>query len=427
MAQQPSKLPPIFGPMEIPAEEDATPADGLTLEQAIARLIAKNHELRNKFYEIPQARADVLTASLRANPLWFAGASALPYGQYSAQRPGQPSYGGTLIYPFDVSHKRVSRTEVAQWEVRVLEAQYQDAVRQEIELLHAAWLDVLAARETMRYAQASKAGLEHLARLGKTQIEGQAISRSDYDRILIQFESAQIAVEQANAELRLANHRLGLLLDYAPAEADEIRLNSKLRSVAPPLPAREELITQAIARRPDINAYRLGVQRAEADVRLAEAEKTADVFALYSPYNYQDNRPTGTQSVSNWSLAFFGSVPLFNRNQGNIQRAQLNVSQTRSELSTVEHHITVEVGDALDEYQAAQEAMLRIERTILPRSMRIRAASIRLLESGESSALDFLNVQREHSEVVRQYRDALIRRRRAMLRVNTAVGQRILP
>jgi hypothetical protein len=30
-------------------------------------------------------------------------------------------------------------------------------------------------------------------------------------------------------------------------------------------------------------------------------------------------------------------------------------------------------------------------------------------------------------EVVRQYRDTLIRHRRSMLRLNTAVGQRILP
>jgi cobalt-zinc-cadmium efflux system outer membrane protein len=300
-------------------------------------------------------------------------------------------------------------------------------VRQEIELLHAAWTDVLAARETLRYATASQAGLGRLSQLGETQIQGKAISRPDFDRIVIQTESAAIAVEQANAELRLAKHRLGLLLDYAPQESDGITINSKLRVVSLPLPPREELISIARTNRPDIMAYRLGVERAASDVRLAEAEKTADVFALYTPYNYQNNHPIGDGSVSNWSLALFGTVPLFNRNQGNIRRAQLNVQQTRSELATLEHHTVVEVGDALDEYNAAQEAVLRIERTILPRSMRIRDASLNLLQQGEASALDYLNVQREHTEVIRQYRDALIRRRRAMLHLNTVVGQRILP
>ena len=425
--QSPMALPPIYGPLELPKEEDDGPPDGLTLEQAITLLVSRNHELRNKYYEIPQARADVLTASLRANPLWFGGASSLPYAQYSPQRQGQPEYGGTVIYPFDVSHKRQARTAVAEWEVRVLEAQYQDAVRQQVEVLHGAWLDVLSARETLRYAQASRKGLERLQHLGETQIQGKAISRPDFDRIVIQAESAAIAVDQANAELRLAKHHLGLLLDYAPDESDEINIYSKLRVMSLPLPPREDLIGIAHSRRPDLIAYRLGVQRAISDVRLAEAEKTGDVFALYTPYNYQDNHAIGSGSVSNWSLALFGTAPIFNRNQGNIRRAQLNVQQTRSELQTLEHHANVEVGDALDEYNAAHEAVLRIERTILPRSMRIRDASVNLLQQGEISALDYLNMQREHSEVIRQYRDALIRRRRAMLRLNTAVGERILP
>ncbi len=71
--------------------------------------------------------------------------------------------------------------------------------------------------------------------------------------------------------------------------------------------------------------------------------------------------------------------------------------------------------------------MQRIERTILPRSRRIRDASVNLLRQGEISALDYLNAQREYNEVVRQYRDSLIRHRRAMLKLNTMVGARILP
>ena len=47
---------------------DEGPPDGLTLDQAIELLVQQNLDLRAKYLEIPQARADVLTASLRANP-----------------------------------------------------------------------------------------------------------------------------------------------------------------------------------------------------------------------------------------------------------------------------------------------------------------------------------------------------------------------
>lgn len=425
--QAPPIQAPLYGSLELPETSYEGPENGLTLDAAINRLIEKNHELRSKYYEIPQARADVLTASLRANPMLFGTAGGLPYGSYSTQRPGNASYGATVIYPVDIGRKRIARTDVAQHAEKVIEAQYQDAVRMQIETLHAAYVDALAARETVRYAVASRDGLVQVLKLGETQFQGKAISRPDYDRIAIQAESAEIGVEQAAATVKQANYMLGLLLDYKPEESGDIQLRAGLRSADVVPPPREKLLELAHEHRPDLNAYRLGVQRAQADVRLAQAEKHTDLFVLYTPYQLQDNHPLGTQNSSSWSLALFGSVPLFNRNQGNIRRAETNVAQTRSELEVINHHLEVEVDQSLAEYQASLDAVQRIERTILPRSRRIRDASLNLLRQGESSALDYLNAQREYNDVVRQYRDALIRHRRATLRLNTAIGMRLLP
>jgi cobalt-zinc-cadmium efflux system outer membrane protein len=151
------------------------------------------------------------------------------------------------------------------------------------------------------------------------------------------------------------------------------------------------------------------------------------VFVLYSPYELRNNAPTGGQNATSWSMAAFGSIPLFNRNQGNIRRAQLNVSQTRIELAGLEQQINEEVHSAYSEYMASRDTVNRIEESILPRSRRIRDGSLRLLEHGETSAIDYLTAQREYNDIVRQYRDALVRHRRSMLRLNTAVGRRIFP
>ena len=53
--------------------------------------------------------------------------------------------------------------------------------------------------------------------------------------------------------------------------------------------------------------------------------------------------------------------------------------------------------------------------------------NIALYTQGQENIVTYLNAQRDYNEVVRQYRDTLIRHRRSMLRLNTAVGQRILP
>ena len=48
-----------------------------------------------------------------------------------------------------------------------------------------------------------------------------------------------------------------------------------------------------LSSRPDLNANRLGLTRAHADVKLARANRFSDVYLLYQPYTLQNNSPFG--------------------------------------------------------------------------------------------------------------------------------------
>src|SRR4029079_15855039 len=122
---------PIYGTLSLPGQVDEEgPADGLTLDTPIDRMLKENLDLRSKFFEIPQAQADILSAGLRANPIFYADGQLVPYGQYTRDRPGgQQQYDINISYPFDLSHKRKARIVAATSARRVLEAQFQDAVR----------------------------------------------------------------------------------------------------------------------------------------------------------------------------------------------------------------------------------------------------------------------------------------------------------
>ena len=82
-----------------------------------------------------------------------------------------------------------------------------------------------------------------------------------------------------------------------------------------------------MAERPDVVSFRLGIQRAEADVRLAKANAFSDVYVLWQPYTFQDNTPYGLKSQYSWALGVTVPLPIYNRNQGGIERAKLNVTQ----------------------------------------------------------------------------------------------------
>ena len=63
--------------------------------------------------------------------------------------------------------------------------------------------------------------------------------------------------------------------------------------------------------------------------RLARANRFADAYLLYQPFTYQNNAPFGTQSATSWALGITVPLPVYNRNQGNIERARINIHQSR--------------------------------------------------------------------------------------------------
>jgi cobalt-zinc-cadmium efflux system outer membrane protein len=420
---------PAYGPLALPTKpEEEGPPDGLTLDMAIERLVRENLALRARFFELPQAEADILTASLRANPLFYADSQLIPYGQYTAQRPGgQTQYDINVTWPLDVTHKRRARTAVAQRAKRVLEAQYQDAVRLQIDNLYTAYTDVLAARETIRFANAARAGLAFLKDRTQKLYEKGTRTQADVGRIVALFEAAEVEVMDSEEALRTSLRNMGVLLNIPPAEAENLQLRGAISDTAPPPPPVEELIRMALEYRPDVVAFRLGIKRAEGEVRLAEANRMSDVYVLYQPYTFQNNAPTGLKSARSWALGVTVPLPLFNRNQGNIQRARVNVHQTHVELAEREQQAVNEVRRAFREYTLTRTAVDRIEKRLMPSATRAAEDAYRLYIQGEEEAIVYLNAQREFIEAARQYRDMLVRHRRSMLSLNTAVGQRLLP
>jgi outer membrane protein, heavy metal efflux system len=200
-----------------------------------------------------------------------------------------------------------------------------------------------------------------------------------------------------------------------------------VRVATPTLPPAEELVQTALALRPDLVAYRLGVGRAQSEVKLAHANRLSDVYLLAQPYTFQDNSPFGQKSSHSWALGVTIPLPIYNRNQGNIERARLNVGQTQAELASLEQQVVAEVRKASEQYAVSRSSVESIERDLLPAAEQVLETASRLYKSGEADVVVYLNAQRDYNEVVRQYRDTLIRHRRSTLRLNTAVGQRVLP
>jgi cobalt-zinc-cadmium efflux system outer membrane protein len=416
---------PLFGTLSVPSGPDEEgPGDGLTVDLAIERLIRDNLDLRAKAHEIPKSQADILTAGLRGNPLLFFDAQRVPYGSNGGGR-GTSVQNGTeydinINHPLDLNGKRRARINVASRASRVLEAQYQDAVRVEIDNLYTAFVNVLGERETVRYAEASVAGLRRVLDTTRAQLESKTITEADYLQVKGQLNASELGLMDARELLHDAKQSLCVLLNIRTDEADRLEIRGTIHDRLPPPPPVDELIRVALSFRPDLVAFRLGIARAQADVGLAERNRFQDVYLLAQPYTFE-------AGVTSWALGATVPLPVYNRNQGNIQRAKTNVSQVQTELCALEQRVIAEVRKAGREYGLTRVTVSRIESELLPDARRVRDTGYRQFTLGEVDAIAYLNAQRAYNDIVRQYRDTLVRHRRSMLRLNTVVGQRLLP
>ena len=194
-----------------------------------------------------------------------------------------------------------------------------------------------------------------------------------------------------------------------------------------PMP-RQELIKKALEKRPDLLAWKYGVRRAEADLKLAKANGYPDVFVLYQPYTFQNNTYLGVPSAYSWTLGLTASIPLYNRNQGNVTRAKINIHQSAIQVASAERGGRERrLERCAGAQNKARAAVAQFRNEILPPAKEVRDTAAKRMLGGEISMDDYLDAQQDYNEYVRAYLDALIRHRNAILDLNTAVGERLLP
>jgi outer membrane protein, heavy metal efflux system len=286
---------------------------------------------------------------------------------------------------------------------------------------------VLEAQETVRLARQGVTELQKEP--GRAQAPGVRAGQTEANlrRHRIQRESAEIALMEAEEELRTDRRNLGVLLAIPALEAEQLEVRGLLREPAAAPVGGAALARLALVSRPDLVAYRLGLGRADADVRLALANRYQDIFLVYQPYTFQDDRPLQAKSAHSWGVGVSVPLPVFNRNQGNIQRARLNVAQSQAELGAVEDQVVAEVRQSERALATTRAAVDRMERSLLPSAKEAHDVANKQYLAGEVDEQAFLLAEQDYDRVIRQYRDMLVRHRRSMLKLNTAVGQRILP
>ncbi len=402
------------------ANAQTAPVDQtVTLDEAIQEALAKNLDLAAERVNISVAEAREITARLRPNPvLTVAGQTLNILGAtYSPNTPLGPNQLNVHTdFPIERGHKREERVAVAREEKSLAEVGVREVMRQVILSVQNAFVDVQQARESLKLAQENLRSLEGVVTINEARLKSGDLAVVELDRSRVAAFQYRAAVQQAQLQLDQARTQLQLLMGRRTRSPDfdvsgEIRRDAV---IDPPA----EIARLALMRRPDYLADQQTQARSRADLRLQLANGKVD-YTIGTEFTRQS-----AWGVSGNSVGVYFSMPLriFNKNQGEIARAQREIDLAGARAVARETSIQTEVERAYRQYTVSKQLLASVESEMLSKARSVRDTTEYSYRRGEASLVEFLDAQRAFNDATQTFNEARANYARSMYLIDAVSG-----
>jgi outer membrane protein, heavy metal efflux system len=159
---------------------------------------------------------------------------------------------------------------------------------------------------------------------------------------------------------------------------------------------------------PAVKIAELSVARAEATVNRARREPIPDLQIRGGLQQNRElmepsGRPVGLQGFAEVGVR----IPLFNRNQGNVQAAQAQVERARNETQRVQLLLRERVAPTIQNYLTAQTAVDRYRNQMIPRAQKAYTLYLQKYNNMAAAYPQVLIAQRTFFQLRTDYVNAL--------------------
>jgi len=393
----------------------------VSLDDAIRLALQHNHALQALRSTIQQSLAEEITANLRPNPTLGFDAQFLPIfqpNQLTADYLDQSAqFDAGIGYLFERGRKRQHRLQAAKDQTAVVRSLVSDNERQLVFNVSQQFVDVLLAESTLDFAQQDLDSFQKTVDISKERFRVGDISEGDFLKIklqLLQFQSdvsaAKLAKLQSLAALRQLlgfetvpdDYDVQGALDYQPVRADLAGLKNA-----------------AAINRPDLRAAQQAVTAAESQYALQKANGKMDITGTFD-YSH-------TAGASSGSFFYNMPLPIFNRNQGEIARAQYAITQAQQQASETTQQVSTDVVTAFANLRTNDQIIQLYQGGYVDQAKQSRDISEYAYRKGAASLLDYLDAERTYRANQLAYRQALASYMLALEQMRQAVGTRNLP
>lgn len=395
----------------------------MLLDQVIEEAVSRNLRLLAERFNLSIGEARIVQARLRPNPVLSLGGNYLDIlgsrFNPSTNAAGPTEVNARVDYILERANKRQERIAVAEASKAVSQLELLNSTRNLILNVTSGFTDLLLAKENAALARASLEAFNQIVTVNRTRVNAGDLARVE----LVRSEVAQLQfanqVRQAESKVRLARNRLQALMGrlvFDPA----FDVTGTLRRDAL-LAAKQELAQLAMTARPDLESLRRDQARSQAELRLQLAQGKVD-YTVGAALNRQVG-VGGLTSGNSAGIFFSMPLPVFNKNQGEIDRARREQEQIQARIRSLEQEIQAEIENAFEQFQTARQLLEQIETDLLERAKRVREITDFSYRRGEATFVELLDAQRTYNETMQGYNEARAEYGRTLFLIDAITGK----
>lgn len=364
----------------------------LTLEDLENIALASNPTLAQAGMAVQAAQGVYVQAGLYPNPTL--GYLADEIGNDGAQG----LQGGFIAQEIVTAGKLRLARAVAGHELRQAQYAWEAQRRRVMNDVRAGYHEVLLAQKKVEVHKQLLDIEEHTLRSSQQLREAKEVSEVDVLQARVEAENAALNLGEAREAHQAAWRRLAAVLGRP--EMEPVALVGDVTQGLPAI-TWEESLARLLTQSPELAHARAGLQRAQCELARQCAERIPN-FEMGSAVKYD----TATQfAVVDLELG----VPLtiFNRNQGNILRAQAALAAAHQEVRRVELDLRHRLAAAYEQYVNARRRAEAYTKSILPNARKSLDLTSVGYREGEFPYLTLLTAQRTFYDITLKYLSSL--------------------
>lgn len=391
----------------------------LTLDAALTEALQKNPALLALRAQFEAARQRPAQERFLSAPTFEAQIWQWPFNTFNPANTNM--YMFTFAQDIPGRGKRGLRAAVAEKDVELATAEIAVQARDVIDGVKRAYAEVFLSRKAIAIHHDSLALLRQFADITSIRYATGRISQQDVLKAVAELSKLHDDLVTLHERAALAAAELNTLLDRAP-EASIGSLPDPRERVL--LPASNVLQQMAIEGQPELRSARLGIERAQATLAVAEREYKPDFFVGGGYMLMPRDMDAWTATVGiTWPRAPWARGRLDARKA----EATAEIQAARARQRVAENAVRLAVQQAYVRVKAAEQRAALLRTTVVPQSRQTLEVSRSAYQTDRVDFLALLDNQRMLLDAQLNYYRALSDLEQALADLERAVGVDIRP